>query len=63
MWLRDSLTEALLAHLSALRDSKLRLLFSTRRTDPTKLSDAVAELELATTISELITSGKFLKES
>lgn len=60
MWLDDPVTESLINHFDNLIKRLTQQVFSIRRTNPSQLSDLVAELELATALRETVTSGKFL---
>lgn len=61
MWLDDPVTSALLNELDKIVEAKTAAIFAARRTNPTQLPDAVAELELATRLRKTIKDGEFYK--
>lgn len=60
MWLEDPVTQELLLDLERQIKSKVSQTFSIRRTNPALLTDAIAELELATALKSKIETGKFM---
>lgn len=61
MWLDDPITLALTSDLEKRISAKTAAVFATRRSSPTQLPDAVAELELITQLLETIKKGEFYK--
>lgn len=60
LWLSDPITQELLNHLDNTANTKLSAAFMLRRTDPAKLPDAIAEVELARQMKVIIETGKFI---
>ena len=60
MWLEDPVTQELLLDLERQIKAKVSQTFSIRRTNPALLTDAIAELELATALKSKIETGKFM---
>lgn len=60
MWLEDPITQELITDLERQVKSKVSQTFSIRRTNPALLTDAIAELELATALKSKIETGKFM---
>lgn len=60
MWLADPVTQELIQWADKQADIKLRAAILLRRTDPAKLSDAIAEVELLKQLKLALETGTFL---